>query len=170
MDFMNLNQAAHGDREAGFIHTRLRLGRKVVVGHWQDPEVQDRARRLDARRRAPGTTGRAPGSARFGDNMRQVAVTEGDKVAAQMQFGFAVERLRRRRPGREGRCGHESRASTPSCAEYESHYHVAADLKKGAARHDELARRRPPRAGPARVSGGRRLQGLHRPPSRTCTG
>jgi L-arabinose isomerase len=50
MDFMNLNQAAHGDREAGFLHTRMRLPRKIVVGHWSDPEVQDRLGRLDARR------------------------------------------------------------------------------------------------------------------------
>ena len=50
MDFMNLNQSAHGDREAGFIHTRMRLGRKVVVGHWSDPEVQERIECLDARR------------------------------------------------------------------------------------------------------------------------
>jgi L-arabinose isomerase len=89
MDFMNLNQAAHGDREAGFIHTRLRLGRKVVVGHWQDPEVQDR---LGAWARAAHAWHDLQGSrvVRFGDNMRQVAVTEGDKVAAEARFGFAV--------------------------------------------------------------------------------
>jgi len=89
MDFMNLNQAAHGDREAGFIHTRMRLGRKVVVGHWQDPEVQDR---LAAWMRAARAWHDLQGAkfARFGDNMRQVAVTEGDKVSAEMRFGFSV--------------------------------------------------------------------------------
>ncbi|HNW41574.1 MAG TPA: L-arabinose isomerase, partial [Opitutaceae bacterium] len=89
MDFMNLNQAAHGDREAGFIHTRMRLGRKVVVGHWSDPEVQDR---IGAWMRAARAWQDWQGAkfARFGDNMREVAVTEGDKVAAEMRFGFAT--------------------------------------------------------------------------------
>jgi L-arabinose isomerase len=89
MDFMNLNQAAHGDREAGFLHTRLRLPRKVIVGHWQDPEVQDR---LDAWTRVARAWHDLRGAkiCRFGDNMRQVAVTEGDKVAAEARFGFSV--------------------------------------------------------------------------------
>ena len=89
MDFMNLNQAAHGDREAGFIHTRMRLHRKVVVGHWSDPEVQDR---IGAWMRAARAWHDWQGAkfCRFGDNMRQVAVTEGDKVAAEMKFGFAI--------------------------------------------------------------------------------
>jgi L-arabinose isomerase len=89
MDFMNLNQAAHGDREFGFIAARLRLQRKVVVGHWTDPEVHDEiatwARAACARR--DWETGRI---ARFGDNMRDVAVTEGDKVEAQRRLGFSV--------------------------------------------------------------------------------
>jgi L-arabinose isomerase len=74
MDFMNLNQAAHGDREAGFIHTRMRLGRKVVVGHWSDPEVHDR---IGAWMRAVRAWHDWQGAKfiRFGDNMRQVAVT-----------------------------------------------------------------------------------------------
>jgi L-arabinose isomerase len=89
MDFMNLNQAAHGDREYGFIMTRLRLNRKVVVGHWQDPSVRER---LGAWSRAAAGWHDWQGAkfARFGDNMREVAVTEGDKVAAQIKFGFAV--------------------------------------------------------------------------------
>ena len=93
---MNLNQAAHGDREAGFIHTRLRLKRKVVVGHWSDPEVQDR---IGAWMRAARAWHDWQGAkfARFGDNMRQVAVTEGDKVAAEAQLRFFRQRLRRRR-------------------------------------------------------------------------
>ena len=74
MDFMNLNQAAHGDREAGFLHTRMRLGRKVVVGHWSDPEVHDR---IGAWMRAVRAWHDWQGAKfiRFGDNMRQVAVT-----------------------------------------------------------------------------------------------
>ncbi|HXZ17363.1 MAG TPA: L-arabinose isomerase, partial [Roseiarcus sp.] len=89
MDFMNLNQSAHGDREAGFIHTRMRLGRKVVVGHWSDPEVHER---IGAWMRAARAWADWQGArfCRFGDNMRQVAVTEGDKVAAEMTFGFST--------------------------------------------------------------------------------
>ena len=89
MDFMNLNQAAHGDREFGFICSRLRLNRKVVVGHFEDADVHAR---LDVWMRAAcaWADSRRLRHARFGDNMRQVAVTEGDKVAAQRQFGYAV--------------------------------------------------------------------------------
>ncbi len=89
MDFMNLNQAAHGDREFGFIGSRLRLERKVVVGYWQDDEVQ---RELGVWARAASAWADWQGAkvARFGDNMRDVAVTEGDKVQAQIQFGYDV--------------------------------------------------------------------------------
>jgi L-arabinose isomerase len=89
MDFMNLNQAAHGDREAGFLHTRMRLRRKVVVGHWSDGEVQQR---IDAWARAARAWQDWQGArvVRIGDNMREVSVTEGDKVAAEARFGFAV--------------------------------------------------------------------------------
>ncbi|UBV44905.1 L-arabinose isomerase (plasmid) [Deinococcus taeanensis] len=89
MDYMNLNQSAHGDREAGFLHTRMRLDRKVVVGHWQDEEVHAR---LGAWTRAAWAWHDLQGAkfARFGDNMRAVAVTEGDKVSAEMRFGFQV--------------------------------------------------------------------------------
>ena len=89
MDFMNLNQAAHGDREFGFIAARLRLERKVVVGHWGDAasrrEIGTWTRAACAK--ATGGRGRI---ARFGDNMREVAVTEGDKVEAQRRLGFSV--------------------------------------------------------------------------------
>lgn len=89
MDFMNLNQAAHGDREAGFIHTRLRLGRKVVVGHWSESPVQ---KKIDTWARAARAWHDFQGGrfCRFGDNMREVAVTEGDKVAAEIRFGISV--------------------------------------------------------------------------------
>jgi L-arabinose isomerase len=89
MDFMNLNQSAHGDREFGFICSRLRLNRKVVVGHWQDPEVHHQ---LDIWSRAACAwhDWHSMKVARFGDNMRDVAVTEGDKVEAQIQLGYSV--------------------------------------------------------------------------------
>ena len=89
MDFMNLNQSAHGDREFGFIGSRMRLNRKVVVGHWQDEEVQHD---LGTWCRAACAWADAQGArfARFGDNMREVAVTEGDKVEAQLRLGYAV--------------------------------------------------------------------------------
>ncbi len=89
MDFMNLNQAAHGDREFGFICTRMCIPRKVVVGHWQQADVQDQ---LAAWMRAAAGASEMRGLrvARFGDNMRQVAVTEGDKVEAQMRLGTQV--------------------------------------------------------------------------------
>jgi L-arabinose isomerase len=89
MDFMNLNQSAHGDREFGFLAARMRLERTVVVGHWADADVQGRVgvwtRAASARH--DWEHGRI---ARFGDNMREVAVTEGDKVEAQRRLGFSV--------------------------------------------------------------------------------
>jgi len=89
MDFMNTNQAAHGDREYGFIGARMGIARKVVVGHWEDKAVR---RRIGAWTRtvAAFNESRALKVVRFGDNMRQVAVTEGDKVEAQIQFGWSV--------------------------------------------------------------------------------
>jgi L-arabinose isomerase len=89
MDYMNLNQSAHGDREFGFIGSRLRLNRKVVVGHWQDEEVQAE---IGTWTRAACAWADWQGAkiARFGDNMRDVAVTEGDKVEAQIRFGYDV--------------------------------------------------------------------------------
>ncbi|MCL4178414.1 MAG: L-arabinose isomerase [Verrucomicrobia bacterium] len=89
MDFMNLNQAAHGDREHGFIMSRMRVSRKVVVGFWQDQRVQQQ---LGAWCRAAAAWQDWQGAkfCRFGDNMREVAVTEGDKVAAQIQLGYSV--------------------------------------------------------------------------------
>ena len=89
MNFMNLHQSAHGDREFGFIGSRLRLNRRVVVGHWQDEEVQGE---IGAWTRAACAWADWQGAriARFGDNMRDVAVTEGDKVEAQLRFGYDV--------------------------------------------------------------------------------
>jgi L-arabinose isomerase len=89
MDFMNLNQAAHGDREHGFIMTRMRINRKVVVGHWQEVEVQERIG-IWTRAAVAWDDMQKAKIARFGDNMREVAVTEGDKVEAQIKFGLSV--------------------------------------------------------------------------------
>jgi L-arabinose isomerase len=89
MDFMNLNQSAHGDREFGFIMTRMRLNRKVAVGHWQDKEVQQTMQTW-CRAAAGWYDMQQMKIARFGDNMRQVAVTEGDKVEAEIKFGYSV--------------------------------------------------------------------------------
>jgi L-arabinose isomerase len=89
MDFMNLNQSAHGDREFGFMMTRMRLYRKVVVGHWQDSTV---IRQIAGWTRAAAGWNDWQGArfVRFGDNMRYVAVTEGDKVEAELKFGYSV--------------------------------------------------------------------------------
>ncbi|HOO98306.1 MAG TPA: L-arabinose isomerase [Bacteroidales bacterium] len=89
MDFMNLNQSAHGDREFGFIGTRLRLNRKIVVGHYEDPEPVDRIA-VWIRAAKAFDDARNMKVARFGDNMRDVAVTEGDKVSAQIKMGYSV--------------------------------------------------------------------------------
>ena len=89
MDFMNLNQAAHGDREHGFIMSRMNIRRKVVVGHWSDVEVQQQIG-IWSRAAAAWYDFQHLKVARFGDNMREVAVTEGDKVEAQIRFGLSV--------------------------------------------------------------------------------
>ncbi|HLN20663.1 MAG TPA: L-arabinose isomerase [Bacteroidales bacterium] len=89
MDFMNLNQSAHGDREFGFIGTRMRLDRKVVVGHYEDPEAIERIS-VWVRVAAAIDDAKKMKVARFGDNMRDVAVTEGNKVSAQIHMGYSV--------------------------------------------------------------------------------
>ncbi|MDR1496018.1 MAG: L-arabinose isomerase [Clostridiales Family XIII bacterium] len=89
MDYMNLHQSAHGDREHGFIGTRLRSPRKVVVGYWDDESTR---RKISGWMRAAvgATVSRSLKVMRFGDNMREVAVTEGDKIEAQIRFGWQV--------------------------------------------------------------------------------
>lgn len=89
MDFMNLNQSAHGDREFGFIMARMRINRKVVVGHWEDAES---IAKINAWTRAAAAWNdwQSARFVRFGDNMRNVAVTEGDKVEAEIKFGYSV--------------------------------------------------------------------------------
>lgn len=89
MDYMNLHQSAHGDREHGFIGARLRLPRKIVVGYWKDKATQDKI--ADWQRAAVGVSfSRSLKIVRFGDNMREVAVTEGDKVETQLKLGWQV--------------------------------------------------------------------------------
>lgn len=136
MDFMNLNQAAHGDREHGYIHSRLRLQRKVVVGHWSDDEVQDRVAAWMRVTRA-WFDWQGGKFVRFGDNMRYVAVTEGDKVAAEARFGFSVNT---HGIGDLVAAMNEvgESAITALCEEYESLYSVAPSLRTGGDRHEAL--------------------------------
>jgi L-arabinose isomerase len=136
MDFMNLNQSAHGDREAGYIHTRLRLNRKVVVGHWSDPEVHQR---LGAWMRAARGWHDLQGArfARFGENMRYVAVTDGDKVAAETRFGYSV--LGYGVGDLAKSVADISDAEVDAlCREYEERYLVAPELTRCGERHTSL--------------------------------
>jgi L-arabinose isomerase len=136
MDFMNLNQSAHGDREFGFIMSRMRLNRKVVVGHWQDPKVHER---LNVWMRAAAGWHDWQGAkfCRFGDNMRQVAVTDGDKVEAEIKFGYSVNTY-----GIGDLVNVIKQASESDViklvAEYEEKYNVVAGLRKGGAQHESL--------------------------------
>jgi len=136
MDFMNLNQAAHGDREHGFIHARLRTQRKVVVGHWSDEQAQDRIATWMRVTRA-WHDWQAGKFVRFGDNMRYVAVTEGDKVSAEAKLGFSVNYH-----GVGDLVQVIDQISdaevTNLCSEYEQQYEVAGELAKGGARHESL--------------------------------
>ncbi|HMO60875.1 MAG TPA: L-arabinose isomerase [Ferruginibacter sp.] len=136
MDFMNLNQSAHGDREFGFIMSRMRLRRKVVVGHWQDPVV---IQRINAWARAAAGWHDWQGAkfVRFGDNMRYVAVTDGDKVEAELKFGFSVNT---HGIGDLVKVINEiSDAEVDKLIkEYEDSYVVVDALKKGAAQYQSL--------------------------------
>jgi L-arabinose isomerase len=136
MDFMNLNQAAHGDREFGFIGSRMRLNRKIVVGFWRDGEVLDQ---LGAWMRAACAWHDAQGGkvARFGDNMREVAVTEGDKVEAQLRLGYSVNGY-----GVGDLVKYVSAVTDADIdklvAEYDAQYAVAEPLRKGGAARQSL--------------------------------
>ncbi|MCX6874083.1 MAG: L-arabinose isomerase [Verrucomicrobia bacterium] len=136
MDFMNLNQTAHGGREFGHIGARLRLPRKAVVGHWQDAEVHERLAAWARAARAWHASRRLK-VARIGDNMRHVAVTEGDKVSAQIRFGWEVNTFG------VGDLVAMIKAVPADkidalCAEYEVGYAVVPELRQGAARHESL--------------------------------
>ena len=136
MDFMNLNQSAHGDREFGFIMTRMRMRRKVVVGHWQDPIVWDRIN-VWARAAAGWHDWQGARFVRFGDNMRYVAVTDGDKVEAEYKFGFSVNTH-----GIGDLVAVINQVAEADVdrlvQEYADTYNVMEGLKKGEARHSAL--------------------------------
>lgn len=137
MDFMNLNQSAHGDREFGFIGARMRKARKVVVGFWQDEDVVDR---LAVWVRAALAWHDQQGArfARFGDNMREVAVTEGDKVEAQIRLGYAVNGY-----GLGDLAGYVDRVTAAEIESligiYEEQYRVQGELARGGAKRASLA-------------------------------
>lgn len=136
MDFMNLNQSAHGDREFGFLMSRMRINRKVVTGHWQDP-VAVNSIAIWARAAVGWNDWQGARFLRIGDNMRQVAVTEGDKVEAEMKFGYSVNT---HGVGDLVSIIREVKDSEVSALmdEYESLYSVSDELKKGKAKHESL--------------------------------
>jgi L-arabinose isomerase len=136
MDFMNLNQAAHGDREFGYILTRLGIRRKTVAGHVSDPRVTAAAGTW-ARAAAGWAATRALKLARFGDNMRFVAVTEGDKTEAEAVFGTQVNTW-----GTSELATAVDAAAGPDIdvlvEQYADRYDVAPELLPGGARHESL--------------------------------
>lgn len=136
MDFMNLNQSAHGDREFGYIMSRMRLERKVIVGHWKDAKLLHQLG-VWLRSAAAWHDWQGAKFVRFGDNMRYVAVTEGDKVEAEWQFGYSVNT---HGIGDLVEIIDKVTASQIDelVAEYEAKYQVAATLRRGAERHDSL--------------------------------
>ncbi|PWB97385.1 L-arabinose isomerase [Homoserinimonas hongtaonis] len=135
-DFMNLNQAAHGDREFGYIQTRLGVARKTVVGHVSDPRVM--AEVATWQRAASGWAAtHSLKLARFGDNMRNVAVTEGDKTEAELRFGVQVNTWSVNELAEAVNAASEDDIDS-LVAEYERLYDVAPELRRGGARHDSL--------------------------------
>ena len=136
MDFMNLNQAAHGDREFGYIQTRLGIHRKTVTGHVSDPSV---VRRIGtwARAASAATALRGMRLVRFGDNMRDVAVTEGDKVEAQLRFGVSVNTYGVNDLVAAVDATDESEVDK-LVAVYEDAYEVVPQLRAGGERHESL--------------------------------
>ncbi|MFI2224211.1 MULTISPECIES: L-arabinose isomerase [Streptomyces] len=136
MDFMNLNQAAHGDREFGFVQTRLGVARKTVAGHVSTPGVVDRV--AGWARAAVGRSELATlRLARFGDNMRDVAVTEGDKVEAQLRFGVSVNTYSVNDLVAAVEAAPE-RAVSALVEEYQDLYTLAPELVAGGERHGSL--------------------------------
>ncbi|GAA1763847.1 L-arabinose isomerase [Kocuria aegyptia] len=135
-DFMNLNQAAHGDREFGYIQTRLDVPRKTVVGHVSAPGVTEQ---IASWQRACAGRAAVQGLkvARFGDNMRNVAVTEGDKTEAELQFGVSVNTWGVNDLVAVVDAQSEDRVDE-LVAEYEELYDVAPELRRGGERHESL--------------------------------
>ncbi len=136
MDFMNLNQSAHGDREFGFMMSRMRMRRKVVVGHWQNADVQERIN-VWARAAAGWHDWQGARFVRFGDNMRFVAVTEGDKVEAELKFGYSVN-THGIGDLVQAIAAVSDAAIDELCAAFETWYNVADSLKKGGSQHASL--------------------------------
>jgi L-arabinose isomerase len=136
MNFMNLNQSAHGDREFGFMVTRMRLNRKVVVGHWQDEKVLEQIG-VWARAALGWNDWQQARFVRFGDNMRYVAVTDGDKVEAEMKFGYSVNT---HGIGDLVKTISEVNDSAVDilCQEYADTYTLASTLVKGGTQHTSL--------------------------------
>jgi L-arabinose isomerase len=136
MDFMNLNQAAHGDREFGYIQSRLGVPRKTVAGHVTDPSV---AARIETWTRAAAGAAqlRTLKLARFGDNMRDVAVTEGDKVEAQLRFGMSVNTYGVNDLVAAVDAVEDARV-TELVKEYDDTYRIEAQLRVGGDRHESL--------------------------------
>lgn len=136
MDYMNLHQSAHGDREFGFINARMRNRRKVVVGHWRDPIVQAEIG-IWSRAARGWADWQGARFARLGDTMRYVSVTDGDKVSAEAQFGYEVNGYG------VGDLVEKVNAAADSevdalCAIYEGRYAVVDSLRKGGERHESL--------------------------------
>ncbi|MCU1438366.1 MAG: L-arabinose isomerase [Naasia sp.] len=136
MDFMNLNQAAHGDREFGYIAARLGVPRKTVVGHVSDDRVRGEVD-VWARAAAGFAASRSLKLARFGDNMRYVAVTEGDKTEAELRFGVQVNTWGVNELADAVAASLDSEVDG-LVAEYEERYDVAAELRRGGERHESL--------------------------------
>jgi L-arabinose isomerase len=135
-DFMNLNQAAHGDREFGYIQSRLNVPRKTVVGHVSNPVVQSQVGTWT--RAASGWSAtRELKLARFGDNMRNVAVTEGDKTEAELRFGVSVNTWGVNELVERVDAASEADVDA-LVAEYEELYAVVPELRAGGERHESL--------------------------------
>jgi L-arabinose isomerase len=136
MDFMNLNQSAHGDREFGFIMARMRLNRKVVVGHWQDKDVLEQINTW-SRAAAGWYDWQGARFVRFGDNMRYVAVTDGDKVEAEIKFGYAVNTYGVGDLVKVINAISDKEIDTLT-AEYEEKYAIVPALQKGGDQYNSL--------------------------------
>ena len=135
-DFMNLNQAAHGDREFGYIQTRMGVARKTVVGHASNPAVVSSIATW-TRAAAGWAASRSLKLARFGDNMRYVAVTEGDKTEAEIRFGVQVNTWGVNELAEAVHAASDSDIDD-LVAEYEASYDVVEELRVGGARHESL--------------------------------
>jgi L-arabinose isomerase len=136
MDFMNLNQSAHGDREFGFIMSRMHFERKIVAGHWQDEKVIEKIG-IWVRAAAAWHDWQGAKFVRFGDNMRYVAVTEGDKVEAEIKFGYSVNT---HGVGDLVKAINEVADANIDklVKEYEDCYNVVSALRKGGDKHASL--------------------------------